>query len=191
MAESNRKTGRVLAIDPGTKRIGLAVSDPLGITAQGLDTFEAGAGKDFLDHLGGLVELHGIDTVVVGLPLSMQGKDIEGSGRSRALASRIAERFRARSALDGRAHDEPRGGAGAAERRSRLRSRRHRQAFRDAAAPELPRRKAETMRKLSTILALVFAAGLIAAVYLGVLFSARTSGRGRRRSRFASTRACI
>jgi putative Holliday junction resolvase len=93
MAESNRTAGRVLAIDPGTKRTGLAMSDPLGMTAQGLDTFEAGAGKDLLDHLGGLVEFHGIDTVVVGLPLSMQGKDIEGSGRSRALAARIAERF--------------------------------------------------------------------------------------------------
>ncbi len=91
MAESNRKTGRVLAIDPGTKRTGLAMSDPLGMTAQGLDTFVEGAGKNLLDHLRGLVELHGIDTVVVGLPLSMQGKDIEGSGRSRALAARIEE----------------------------------------------------------------------------------------------------
>ena len=93
MAESNRNTGRVLALDPGTKRTGLAMSDPLGMTAQGLDTFEAGAERDLLDHLGGLIELNGIDTVVVGLPLSMQGKDIEGSGRSRALAARITERF--------------------------------------------------------------------------------------------------
>jgi putative Holliday junction resolvase len=93
MAQSDRKACRVLAIDPGTKRTGLAVSDPLGMTAQGLDTFVAGGGQDLLDHLGGIIELHGIDTVVVGLPLSMQGKDIEGSGRSRALAARIAERF--------------------------------------------------------------------------------------------------
>ncbi|MFA4947716.1 MAG: Holliday junction resolvase RuvX [Candidatus Krumholzibacteriia bacterium] len=93
MVESNRNTGRVLAIDPGSKRTGLAMSDPLGMTAQGLDTFEAGAGKTFLDHLGGLIELHGIDRVVVGLPLSMQGKDIEGSVRARALAARITERF--------------------------------------------------------------------------------------------------
>jgi putative Holliday junction resolvase len=83
----------VLAIDPGAKRTGLAVSDPLGMTAQGLDTFVEGAGMDLLDHLGGLIELHGIETVVVGLPLSMQGRDIEGSGRSRALAARIEERF--------------------------------------------------------------------------------------------------
>lgn len=93
MVELNRKAGRVLAIDPGSKRTGLAMSDPLGMTSQGLDTFVEGAGKDLLDHLGGLIGLHEIDTVVVGLPLSMQGKDIEGSGRSRALAARIMERF--------------------------------------------------------------------------------------------------
>ena len=83
----------MLAIDPGTKRTGLAVSDPLGMTAQGLDTYEETPGKDFLDHLGGLVERYGVEAVVVGLPLSMQGKEIEGSGRSRALAERIAGRF--------------------------------------------------------------------------------------------------
>ncbi|MCX5754430.1 MAG: Holliday junction resolvase RuvX [Candidatus Krumholzibacteria bacterium] len=93
MAEGDRKAGRVLAIDPGSKRTGLAMSDPLGMTAQGLDTFETGSGKDLLDHLGELIELHGIDRVVVGLPLSMQGKDIEGSGRSRTLAARIMQRF--------------------------------------------------------------------------------------------------
>jgi putative holliday junction resolvase len=93
MAESNRRAGRVLAIDPGTKRTGLALSDPLGMTAQGLDTYVEEPGKDFLDHLGGLIERYGIEAVVVGLPLSMQGKEIEGSGRSRALAERIAGRF--------------------------------------------------------------------------------------------------
>jgi len=93
MAESNKKKGRVLAIDPGAKRVGLAVSDPLGMTGQGIETFEMGKGKDILDHLGELVERYKIEKVVVGLPLSMQGKDIEGSVRSRALAARIGERF--------------------------------------------------------------------------------------------------
>ena len=93
MAESNKKKGRVLAIDPGAKRVGLAVSDPLGMTGQGIETFEMGKGKDILDHLGELVERYQIERVVVGLPLSMQGKDIEGSARSRALAAQIRERF--------------------------------------------------------------------------------------------------
>ena len=85
--------GRVLAIDPGSKRTGLAVSDPLGLTAQGLETFETGKGKDLLDYLGELFAEYGIARVVIGLPLSMQGKDIEGSARSRALAANIGKRF--------------------------------------------------------------------------------------------------
>jgi putative Holliday junction resolvase len=93
MAETKDNVARVLAIDPGAKRIGLAVSDPLGITAQGIETFETGKGREFLDHLGAIIERDAITTVVVGLPLSMRGEEIEGSERSRALAGRIEERF--------------------------------------------------------------------------------------------------
>ena len=93
MAEKKNYAARVLAIDPGAKRMGLAVSDSLGITAQGLETFETGKGRDLLDHLDAIIERNAITTVVVGLPLSMRGEDIEGSERSRALAERIVERF--------------------------------------------------------------------------------------------------
>jgi putative Holliday junction resolvase len=93
MAEKKNNAARVLAIDPGAKRIGLAVSDSLGITAQGLETFETGKGRDLLDHLDAIIERNAVTTVVVGLPLSMRGEDIEGSERSRALAERIVERF--------------------------------------------------------------------------------------------------
>jgi len=91
--ERRETTARILAIDPGLKRIGLAVSDPLGVTAQGLDTFEAGRGEEFIDHLRELVARYGVQTIIVGLPLSMQGRDIEGSERSRALAEQIRGRF--------------------------------------------------------------------------------------------------
>ncbi|HET6349546.1 MAG TPA: RuvX/YqgF family protein, partial [Candidatus Krumholzibacteria bacterium] len=47
-------TARVLAIDPGERRVGLAVSDPLGITAQGLPTFDRRHG-DLLDHIETLI----------------------------------------------------------------------------------------------------------------------------------------
>lgn len=93
MPRRNGKKSRVLAIDPGAKRIGLAVSDELGLTAQGLDTFETGTGVDFLDHLQELIDRYEIRAMIIGLPLSMRGTDIEGSGRSRALAARIADRF--------------------------------------------------------------------------------------------------
>jgi len=90
---------RILGIDPGLKRIGLAVSDPLGITAQGLDTFEATSGIDFLDYLSNLFEEYGIGEVVVGMPLSMSGGDIEGTGKARELAERIQTRFGVRVVL--------------------------------------------------------------------------------------------
>jgi len=85
--------GRILAIDPGQKRVGLAVSDELGVTAQGLDTFEIGGAVKLIDHLRELISRHGVRTVIVGLPLSMSGEDIEGSARSRALAGEIRERL--------------------------------------------------------------------------------------------------
>ena len=93
MPRTNGRKSRVLAIDPGVRRIGLAMSDELGLTAQGLETYEVSPKADFLDHLRDLIDRHEISTVVLGLPRSMSGADIEGSGRSRALAARIADRF--------------------------------------------------------------------------------------------------
>ena len=90
---------RVLAIDPGVRRIGLAVSDELGLTAQGLETFEAKEGRDILEYLRGLIGRYEVKTVIVGLPLSMGGKDIEGTARSRALAAKIEEQFSVEAVL--------------------------------------------------------------------------------------------
>lgn len=84
---------RVLAIDPGTKRWGLAMSDPLGATAQGLETFATGGVRAFLDHVGDLIALHGVGTIVIGEPRSMAGGEIEGTVRSRELAAAIEARF--------------------------------------------------------------------------------------------------
>ncbi|UCF06001.1 MAG: Holliday junction resolvase RuvX [bacterium] len=80
---------RILGIDPGTKRTGIAVSDPLGVTAQGLETFVSGGGITLLDHLRSVVGRYGVGLVVVGMPLSMSGGEIEGTERSRRLAEEI------------------------------------------------------------------------------------------------------
>ena len=92
MAEE-RDGRRVLAIDPGTKRWGLAMSDPLGATAQGLETFAAGGVRAFLDHLGDLIAAHGVGMIVIGEPSSMAGGEIEGTVRSQELAAAIEARF--------------------------------------------------------------------------------------------------
>ena len=90
---SERETNsRILCIDLGTKRTGLALSDPIGITAQGLETFESDGGSVLLEHIERLIREYEVSTVVIGLPLSMSGREIEGTGRSRKLAGEIEER---------------------------------------------------------------------------------------------------
>jgi putative Holliday junction resolvase len=84
--------GRVLAIDPGERRVGLAVSDPLGITAQGLPTFDRKSG-DLHAHIETLVREYNVTRIVVGNPVSMSGREGEGSARARALASEFAARL--------------------------------------------------------------------------------------------------
>ncbi len=83
---------RILCIDPGTKRTGFALSDPIGITAQGLETFESDGSSVLLEHIEGLIREYEVSTVVIGLPLSMSGGEIEGTKRSRQLAGDIKER---------------------------------------------------------------------------------------------------
>lgn len=80
--------GRILGIDPGERRVGLAVSDPLGITAQGLDTFDTKTG-DVIAHLRTLVTDLEVKCVVVGHPLSMSGRPSESTRRAEALAKKI------------------------------------------------------------------------------------------------------
>lgn len=85
---------RILGIDPGTKRLGVAVSDELGITAQGLDTFEVGNGVEFIDYLRDLITMYNIKVIVVGMPLSMSGEDIEGTEMARELAEGLRREFK-------------------------------------------------------------------------------------------------
>ena len=65
---------RVLGLDVGDRRIGVAMSDPLGLTAQGLTVVERHGGAGDVEAVRALVEQHGVETVVVGLPLTMRGE---------------------------------------------------------------------------------------------------------------------
>jgi len=61
---------RILGLDVGDKRIGVAVSDPLNITAQGLDTIDS---RHALDRIHKLIKMYGIGKIVVGMPFNMNG----------------------------------------------------------------------------------------------------------------------
>ncbi len=90
--DASNVEGRILAIDPGTKRTGLALSDELGITAQGLETY-AGPSKALVEHVGALAGEYGIMTVVIGLPLSMSGEELENAKYSRELGAAIEKQY--------------------------------------------------------------------------------------------------
>jgi putative Holliday junction resolvase len=64
---------RVFALDVGTKTIGIAMSDLLGITAQGLTTIRRTAIKADLAELRGLIEMYNASRLVVGYPRNMDG----------------------------------------------------------------------------------------------------------------------
>ena len=69
---------RKLGIDYGDSRVGLAITDELGITAQGLETVNhKGNDKIVLKRLEEILEQYEIDTIVVGLPLNMNGTKSE------------------------------------------------------------------------------------------------------------------
>jgi putative Holliday junction resolvase len=64
---------RILGVDFGEKRIGLAVSDPLGMTAQGLPTLENKGKKNVLAAFQKLCAEQGVGELVIGLPRNMNG----------------------------------------------------------------------------------------------------------------------
>ena len=67
--------GRILALDYGTKRIGVALSDELGWTAQPLETFERRTLDWDIAHVAALVGSHDVERVVLGLPLQLDGRE--------------------------------------------------------------------------------------------------------------------
>lgn len=67
-------TPRILALDVGERRIGVAVSDPLGITAQGVETIFTNGWKNDVERVGQLLAQYETDRLVVGLPRSLSGE---------------------------------------------------------------------------------------------------------------------
>ena len=64
---------RILAVDYGQKRIGLAVSDPLGFTAQGLQTLQNLSKKQVMAALLKVCKEYEVKEIVIGLPVNMNG----------------------------------------------------------------------------------------------------------------------
>ena len=86
--------GRVLGLDVGSRRIGVAVSDPLGITAQGLDTLQRTTKRRDFEHLQRVIQKYDVREIVVGLPLRMSGAEGIQSDKMQVFAEELRKRFR-------------------------------------------------------------------------------------------------
>jgi putative Holliday junction resolvase len=89
VGEQAPREGRILALDFGKKRIGLAVSDPLGVTAQGLETLQRTRVRDDLAALARLVRDFQVSLILVGNPLHMSGKESRQSEYMRDFSERL------------------------------------------------------------------------------------------------------
>jgi putative Holliday junction resolvase len=83
--------GRILALDLGKRRIGLAVSDPLGVTAQGLPTLERTRIRDDLECLRQTITQYGVTLVLMGNPIHMSGAESRQSAYTRDFAERFSK----------------------------------------------------------------------------------------------------
>ena len=83
-------SGRVLAVDYGRRRIGLAVSDPLGITAQGMPTVEVRDPSEAVPAIVAAAREKEAETVVLGLPLQLDGREGPAAREVRAFGARLS-----------------------------------------------------------------------------------------------------
>ncbi len=87
---------RLVGIDYGRKRVGIAMTDPLGITVQGHPTVTASGFEDAITQVLAFLSEHDVASIVVGLPLNMDGS----RGEMAEEADRFGSALRERSGID-------------------------------------------------------------------------------------------
>ena len=85
---------RTLGLDVGSRRIGIAVSDALGITAQGLETLQRKNKRHDLAHLDRVIREYAVQEIVVGLPLRMSGAEGAQAEKIQAFAEDLRKHFK-------------------------------------------------------------------------------------------------
>jgi len=83
----------VVALDLGEARIGVAVSDPLGISAQPLAPLACVGPRKDLARIEALVREHEAATVVIGLPLTLAGEEGPAAAKARGFGASLAQRL--------------------------------------------------------------------------------------------------
>jgi len=87
-------TRRILGLDVGSKTIGMAVSDPLGITAQGLETMRRRNKRTDFEQLEKVLRQYEVAEIVVGYPLRLSGAEGTQSEKMRDFAEALQKRFK-------------------------------------------------------------------------------------------------
>jgi putative Holliday junction resolvase len=84
--------GRILAVDLGSTRVGLALTDPLGMIASPLDTVPFHSMSSLVDRVAALCKEKAVDRVVVGLPMREDGSEGAGCRNARYFSSVLESR---------------------------------------------------------------------------------------------------
>ncbi len=84
---------RYLSLDIGDKTIGIAVSDPLGFTAQGVKTIQRTSNKNDVNELGDLISQYEVETLIIGLPKNMNGTEGERCELVRKFAAKVQSAY--------------------------------------------------------------------------------------------------
>ena len=92
--EENSLPRRLLGLDVGSRTIGMAVSDPLGITAQGLETIRRTNKRADLQQLAQVIREYGVSEIVVGYPLRLSGAAGAQAEKMTAFAEELRRRFK-------------------------------------------------------------------------------------------------
>ena len=80
---------RCLSLDVGDKTVGIAVSDPLGLTAQGVKTILRTSNKNDVKEIGDLISKYEVSKLIIGLPKNMNGTEGERCEIVRKFAAKI------------------------------------------------------------------------------------------------------
>ena len=88
-----KRRGRILGLDVGARRIGVAVTDPLGITAQGLDTIQRQNKRLDFGQLESVIRQYEVQEIVVGYPLRLSGEIGIQAEKMTLFAEELKKRF--------------------------------------------------------------------------------------------------
>ena len=84
---------RVLGLDVGSRRIGMAISDPLGLTAQGLPTLQRQNKRLDFEQLAKVIRDYQVSEIVVGYPLRLSGMEGIQSDKMQLFAEELRKKF--------------------------------------------------------------------------------------------------